>query len=152
MDLQAAVQQLLDKDAIRDTLLRYASTIDVKDWAGLRDVFTDDAVVTLVDGEPKKGKEEILAYIQHRTRRRVWQHHLLSVYHVDIHGDEAEALTYHTSHQTTEGKPDMVMVLVCRYHDRLRRVGSGWKITDKVMRLGWYEERPKLSGGDLMEP
>jgi ketosteroid isomerase-like protein len=152
MDLEATVQLLRDKDEIRETLLRYASTIDVKDWDGLRSVFTEDAVVRLVDEQPKQGVDEILGYVQHRTRRRLWQHHLLSVYHIDVRGDEADALTYHTSHQTTDGKPDTVLVLVCRYHDRLRREADGWRISEKVMRLGWHEERPRTSGGDLMEP
>jgi ketosteroid isomerase-like protein len=152
VDLEAAVQGLLDREAIRDTLLRYASTIDVKDWDGLRQVFTEDAVIRLVDQQPKQGIDEILAYIQHRTRRREWQHHLLSVYHVDIAGDDAEALTYHTSHQRTAGKPDHVLVLVARYRDRLRRTGEGWKITEKSLELGWYDERPRVSAGDLLEP
>ena len=143
MDLEATVQLLRDKDEIRETLLRYASTIDVKDWDGLRTVFTEDAVVTLADEQPKRGVDEIVGYIRHRTRRRLWQHHLLSVYHIDVHGDEAETLTYHTSHQTSEGKPDTVMVLVCRYHDRLRRAADGWRISEKVMHLGWREERPR---------
>ena len=39
------------------------------------------------------------------TEDMVWQHHLLSVYHTEIDGDTAKALTYHTSYQLAEGRP-----------------------------------------------
>jgi uncharacterized protein (TIGR02246 family) len=152
MTLEASVQELLDRESIRDTLLRYASTIDAKDWDGLRSVFADDAVITMVGGARAEGVDAIVEYIQHRCRKRLWQHHLLSVYHVDLDGDEASALTYHTSHQTSEGKPEHVLQLVARYRDRLRRDRGGWKIVEKTMELGWFEERVRVSGGDLMEP
>ena len=55
------------------------------------------------------------------------------VYHVDIDGDRASALTYHTSHQTTSVASDRVTLLVARYRDELRRVGDSWKIASKTM-------------------
>jgi uncharacterized protein (TIGR02246 family) len=152
VNLEAAVQELLDREAIRETLLRYASTIDAKDWDGLRAVFADDASITMVAGVKTKGADHIVDYIRHRCRKRLWQHHLLSVYEILIDGDEASALTYHTSHQLTEGKPEAVLLLVAKYRDRLRRNGGRWQITEKTMELGWYEERARVSGGDLMEP
>ena len=51
----------------------------------------------------------------------VWQHHLLSVYHVEVDGDDAKALVYHTSHQLFEDDPDSAKLLVGRYHNELRR-------------------------------
>ena len=151
MDIESAVKELLDRESIRDTLYRYASTIDVKDWAGLRNVFAGDAVIKMVGGARTEGADAIVEYIRQRCRKRVWQHHLLSVYHIDLDRDEASALTYHTSHQGTDGKPEHVLQLVARYRDRLRRLDGGWKIVEKTMELGWYEERLRVSGGDLMD-
>ena len=151
MNIEAAVRELLDREAIRDTLYRYASSIDVKDWAGLRSVFTSDAAITMVGGAQTQGADAIVEYIKHRCRKRGWQHHLLSVYHIDLKGDEASALTYHTSHQTTDGKPEQILQLVARYRDRLRRIDGAWKIAEKQMELGWYEERLRVSAGDLMD-
>ena len=152
MNIEASVKELLDREHIRDTLYRYASCIDVKDWEGLKGVFADEAAITMVGGAQAKGPEEIAKYIAHRCRKREWQHHLLSVYHIDIKGDEASALTYHTSHQKTAGKPEHILQLVARYRDRLRRIDGHWKIVEKNMELGWYEERLRVSGGDLMAP
>src|SRR5579859_5963108 len=152
MDVEAAVRGLLDREAIRETLYRYASTIDRKDWKGLREVFVEDAVITMVGGVRTEGAGAIVEYIERRCRKRVWQHHLLSVYEVVLDGDEARTLTYHTSHQSTEAKPEHVLQLVARYHDRLRREGDQWKIAEKHMELGWYEERLRVADGDLLQP
>jgi ketosteroid isomerase-like protein len=146
---QGAVQELLDRQRIQDTLYRYASTIDDKDFPRLRPLFVDDAVGRYGDGDPIHGADAIVAWIVDMTRDCTWQHHKLTVYHVDIDGDEARALTYHTSHQTTAADPDTVTVIVARYRDVLRRVGDGWKIADKVFEIGWVEQRSRPVPAEL---
>jgi ketosteroid isomerase-like protein len=141
MDIEATLQALVDRQQIVDTLYRYASTIDTKDFATLRSLFVDDAVGQYAGAEPIHGADAIVAWIDSMTVDRAWQHHLLNVYHVDVDGDEARTLTYHTSHQTTTADPDTVIVIVARYHDVLRKVEGTWKIADKRMDVGWMEER-----------
>jgi SnoaL-like domain len=141
MDIEATLQTVVDRQEIVDTLYRYASTIDTKNFVRLRSLFVDDAVGQYAGGEPIHGADAIVAWIDSMTVDRAWQHHFLNVYHVDIDGDDARALTYHTSHQTTTADPDTVMVIVARYRDVLRKVDGTWKIADKRMDVGWIEER-----------
>jgi 3-phenylpropionate/cinnamic acid dioxygenase small subunit len=134
------LQQVIDFHQVSQTLYRYASCVDKKDFTTLRTLLTDDAMGKY--GERSlSGADAIVHWIEDSTRDRTWQHHLLSVYHVDVTGDEATALTYHTSHQTTVADPDTVKVIVARYHDDLRKVDGVWKIANKVMEIGWREER-----------
>ena len=149
VDLEKAVQELLDRQRIQDTLYRYASTIDDRNLKELRELFVDDAVGRYGDGEPIHGADAIVAWIDEMTVDCAWQHHKLTVYHVDIEGDEAKALTYHTSHQTTKADPDVVTVIVARYRDVLRRVGDSWKIADKVFDIGWSEQRRRPVPAEL---
>ena|SRR5438445_11394062 len=137
MDRDPAVQDLLDRQAITDTLYRYASTIDRKDYEGLRTLFSDDATARYGKRNWIVGGDRIVEWIADHGRQQAWQHHLLSVYHVDIDGDTASALTYHTSHQVADGQPDTVALIVARYHDELRREGNTWKIVRKDMEVGW---------------
>jgi len=141
MDLERTVRQLLDRQQITDVLYRYASTVDTKDYASMRGLFTDDAVGKYGSADAIHGADNIIAWIDAATQDRAWQHHKLTVYHVDIDGDVAQTLTYHTSHQTTVDDPDRVIVIVARYTDALRREGETWKIYDKYMDIGWIEER-----------
>jgi ketosteroid isomerase-like protein len=138
---QSDLQELLDRQRITDTIYRYASTIDVKDYARLRETLTDDAVAQYAGADPIEGADAIVKWVDEMCVDKSWQHHMLNVYHVDIEGDEARTLVYHTSHQTTFDEPNKVVVIVARYTHILRRVGSGWKIADLRMMVGWMEER-----------
>ena len=62
------------------------------------------------------------------------------MYHVEVDGDRAKALVYHTSHQVFEADPDTAHV-VARYHDELVRTPDGWKISRLVMEILWGERR-----------
>jgi ketosteroid isomerase-like protein len=138
---ESALRELLDRQQIADTIYRYASTNDHKDYLGLRATFTDDAVAQYATADPIEGADAIVKWIEEMCVDKSWQHHMLNVYHVDIDGDEASTLVYHTSHQTTFDAPDRVLVIVARYTHKLRRDRGAWRIADLRMTVGWMEER-----------
>jgi SnoaL-like domain len=138
----ATVQAVKDRLDVADTIYRYASTIDRFDFAGTRAVLADDLWAQYGNAEPLVGGDTVAAWIAEACQPVAWQHHLLSVYHVDVEGDRAKALVYHTSYQVLKDEPDSVNVLVARYHDELTRTASGWKISKLVFEIGWGERRP----------
>ena len=80
-------------------------------------------------GQRRRGR----AWIGEAIANVVWQHHLLSVYHVEVDGDR-RALVYHTSHQVFEDDPDTAKLLVGRYDCELRRERDGWRISGSCSR------------------
>jgi len=132
---------LADRLAITDVLYRYASTIDSFDFAGTRAILHDDLWAQYGNAEPVVGGQAVADWIAGFCETCTWQHHLLSVYHVDVEGDCASALVYHTSYQGFEADPDAAQVLVARYHDELVRTPDGWKISRLVMEILWAERR-----------
>src|SRR5215211_1330107 len=128
-----AVRALQDRMEITDVLYRYASTIDRFDSEGLRSVLADDVWAQYGNAEPVSGGDAVASWIGEATANVIWQHHLLSVYHVEVDGDRARALVYHTSHQVFEDDPDTAKLLVGRYHDELRREHDGWRISRLVL-------------------
>lgn len=141
-----AVRILQDRAEITDVLYRYASTIDRFDRDGLRSVLADDIWARYGNAEPISGGDAVAAWIAEATAHVVWQHHLLSVYHVDVDGDRAGALVYHTSHQVFEDDPDTAKLLVGRYHNELRREDDGWRISRLVLEILWGEEKADAAG------
>jgi len=136
------LRQLIDRQQISDVLYRYASSVDYKDFATLRSLFTDDAHGVYTTVADLTGADEIVDWIDGMTADKSWQHHKLTVYHIDFTGpDDASTLTYHTSHQTDVGDDSSVTLIVARYRDKLRRVDGTWKITEKIMESGWVEQR-----------
>jgi ferredoxin len=139
---QEELRLLIDRQQISDVLYRYASSVDYKDFATLRSLLTDDAHGVYMTVANLTGADEIVKWIDGMTADKAWQHHKLTVYHIDFTGpDEASTLTYHTSHQTDVGDESAVTMIVARYRDKLRRVGGTWKITEKIMEPGWVEQR-----------
>jgi ketosteroid isomerase-like protein len=138
-----ALQARMD---VTDVLYRYASTIDRFDAAGLRSVLADDVWAQYGNAEPVSGGDAVAGWIGEATANVVWQHHLLSVYHVEVEGDLARALVYHTSHQVFDDAPDTAKLLVGRYHNELRREHDGWRISRLVLEILWGEEKADAAG------
>jgi ketosteroid isomerase-like protein len=140
------VRALQDRMDITDVLYRYASTIDRFDAAGLRSVLADDVWAQYGNAEPVSGGDAVAGWIGEATANVVWQHHLLSVYQVEVEGDLARALVYHTSHQVFDDAPDTAKLLVGRYHNELRREHDGWRISRLVLEILWGEEKADAAG------
>ncbi len=138
-----AIQDRLD---ITDVSYRYASTIDRFDWDGMRALLSDDLVAQYGNAEPVDGGDAVAEWIAGFCADAAWQHHLLSVYHVEVDGDHAKALIYHTSHQGFTGEPDAPKLLVGRYHNELRREAGGWKITKLELEILWGATTTDASG------
>lgn len=135
------VRGLVDRQEITDTIYRYAATIDVKDYEGLRTVFTDDVVAQYAGAPEIRGADTLVGWIREMSPTSKYQHHLLNVYDVRIEGDVSSVYAYHTSHQIDEATPDTVYVIVARYRDEVRRVDGRWLISDLRMEVGWMEQR-----------
>ena len=134
-----------DRIAIEDQLYRYASSIDSANPDALYDVLHPDLWAQYGNAEPAESADTVIGWIRDATKNCVWQHHLLSVYHVDVQGDTATALVYHTSYQKFEGDDD-VCLLVGRYHDELVRHEGTWKISRLVFEIMWGERRADAAG------
>jgi hypothetical protein len=141
MDRDPAVQALIDRQLITDTLHRYASSIDGHDFTALRSVFADDAAARYGDRDWMTGADEIVDWIAGYARLQAWQHHLVSVYHIDIDGDAARAVTYHSCHQAPLDDPGDVTTLIGQYRDELRRDGEHWRVTRREMEVSWRGSR-----------
>jgi hypothetical protein len=59
-----------DIEAIRQLKARYFRTMDTKDWAGMRKVFTDDVVLdtTEAGGSVVSGADEFMVFLQEVLR------------------------------------------------------------------------------------
>lgn len=138
---EATVQALVDRIAITDVLHTYSSAVDRFDSDGVRGALADDIWAKYGNGDPVEGGDKLASWIAEATASIIWQHHQLSVYHVEIDGDHAKTISYLTSHQVFREDPDAAAILVARYHDELKRTEDGWKISKRVMELLWGESR-----------
>jgi hypothetical protein len=142
VDDKQQLQRLVDRLDIQDLITTYATTIDIRELDTVRTCFADDARARYGQTEEwLVGGDTIVAWIDGATKDLAWQHHLISMYGVEIDGDDASALVYLLSHQQVAGTTDETRMMTSRYHNKLRRIEGRWKIQVLDLEVGYYEER-----------
>lgn len=134
---ESMLTELYARTRVTDVIQRYASTIDTKQFPALRQLFTDKARAVYNGDTELVGGDAIVEWIKGATATKTWQHHLVSVYHPEVHGSEAHALVYLISHQTDEAVPNDVLRMVSRYDMNLVKDGDTWKIDRLNLVVGW---------------
>jgi ketosteroid isomerase-like protein len=137
---------LLEKAAIRDTLLRYAAGIDRRDWDLMLSCFTEDAWTTMQGNDLGHGRDKILAYITSAASefRIVSSVHFLANMYIELAGDRATADTYGIGYlvfATDAGHTLRMRHL--RYIDELVRSADGsWLIAKRILTNDWERLTP----------
>jgi ketosteroid isomerase-like protein len=130
-----------DRWGITDTLHQYARQIDLFNFDGVRDVFTDDAVIEYGGYPVFRGGAEATAFLQKHTASTAWHQHQVSVVEMNLDGDTASTVTYFIAHAVPKADADELRINVGEYRDRLRRTIDGWKIIERHQQTGWKETR-----------
>jgi uncharacterized protein (TIGR02246 family) len=125
-----------DIEAIKQLKARYFRTMDTKDWAGFRGVFTEGVVMdtTAAGGSMVTGADEFLAFLRDVLADAVTVHH--------GHMPEIEL----TSSTTATGVWALHDIVIWpdgtrldgygHYHETYEKVGDGWRIaSSRLTRL-----------------
>lgn len=143
---EKALQQIIDKEAIRELVLLYSRAIDRKDVELLRDLYTEDATDT--HGDSFDGPADAycdfiaqaLPYMQYSGHHAC--NHLISV-----DGDEGNGEVYALAlHYIPDQKNPGQWVedfLAVRYIDNYRRCADGkWRFSKRVVTYDMHIVRP----------
>ena len=123
-----------DRFAIIAGLDRYAECLDRRDWAGLRDVFTDDVQMDFTVWQATD-LEAVRANIRSFLDGCGPSQHLLGNYRIQISGDTASSRCYcrvmHFGKDEHEGKTFESYI---EYEDDWIRTAAGWRSRKRVAR------------------
>ncbi len=129
--LKRRLQNLEDKEAIRDMLSRYALAVDLKRVEDFLNLWAPDGVF-VTDGSGTvvsiKGREEIRAYLG--SFLAIATQHLLLDYLVEVNGDTATAIGHQVITGTQEDKTRLGRCAVRRF--RFRRINGNWRIEESI--------------------
>lgn len=148
---EAALQALIDKDAIRELVLLYSRAIDRQDIDLLRDLYTEDATDT--HGDSFDGPAD--AYCDFIARSFPYMpysgHHLcnhLIAVDGNVASGEVYALAYHLIPGRDGAQQEDFMAV--RYIDNYRRCADGrWRFSKRVVTYDFKLRRP-FDGGGLL--
>ena len=154
----AAVQEMLDKQAIAEVMMTYCRALDHMDEELLRSVFHPDSqhnhgfVGPSSDpdapSEPDK-PGDFVAYALRALSRMHYTHHQLGNIFVEVDGDVAYTEAYFTAYHRMRAKDDpkagpgafdteMDLFVAGRYMDRMEKRDGVWKITRRTATNDWH--------------
>lgn len=142
------LQDLLDREAIRDCLYRYCRGIDRCDEAALRSAYWEDA--TDCHGAWNGSAAGFIDHALPRLRAGGRRVHQVSNVLIELHGDVAAVESSFIALQATAAQPTLATFLCGRYVDRFERRGGEWRVLARTVVYDWIEERtrPELTQDD----
>lgn len=148
-NLREALVRLIDKDAIRDVIARYARGVDRCDWDMVRSAYHEDAFDD--HGGYSGDVNGLLDWIRRRHVNIEQSMHLVGNCLIDFVSKEAAIVeTYCVSYQRYGdaaretiklwiGDVDLdpgeyvFATMTCRYVDRVEKRGGGWRIAKRTV-------------------
>jgi ketosteroid isomerase-like protein len=137
MDRDAALQALLDKEAIRELVNVYCRAADRHDHELMRSLYHDDAIddhgsffkglaMDFIDMLPEiQAPMEIL-------------HHNVTTHNIELHGDHAEGETYILAfHKVKTGEGSFDLLIGGRYFDKYEKRDGEWKFAHRAVVADW---------------
>lgn len=147
----AALQNLLDKEAIRELVLLYSRAIDRKDSALLRDLYTDDAIDTH-GTDYSDDVSGYVAFIESTAPFMPYSGHHVCNHLISVEGDMAEGEVYVLAVHclgAADG-PKVEDWHVVRYMDEYRRCPDGkWRFSKRFVTYDMIIARPFEGEGQL---
>jgi 3-phenylpropionate/cinnamic acid dioxygenase small subunit len=124
-------------DAIAELIYTYAERLDLGDYEGLADLFSDATVTYISPSFMSRGRAETLARYTARTRKHAdgtpRTKHVTTnlIVDVDEAAGTATARSYFTVFQQVGGQIALQPINAGRYHDRFVRVGGCWQFASR---------------------
>lgn len=145
--------ELLDREAIRDGLMRYARGVDRCDEALLNSVYWPEASDDhggFYRGSGSGFVEKALAYGREQV---VKSNHFMGNVLIELKGELADVESYVVAHEVHRGANGLYDIFVgCRYVDRWQKRGEEWRILKRSVLFDWYRVMPETGDWDRVFP
>jgi hypothetical protein len=139
--MDSALQELLDKKACEEVLLRYGRTLDWMDYPGQGSCFWPDAEIDY--GFLKSDSAGWLNKLKDIESTAVRRWHLTASSLIQVDGDHAFAESYTLSVGTTEEEGQLVNTLFGgRLMDDFEKRSDEWRIRKRLYVCDWSCQAP----------
>ena len=143
--MQDKLTELLDKQAIMETIYRYAQGIDRRDSECLSSIFTRDAVLHYGAGLYEGPASMLVAnWRAGAPSPFAMTHHQVGNILIQFDGAEhARSITYLTAaHRALRAGAWVDEIIRARYLDRLVKQGETWRFSERTLVYDWSHVAP----------
>ena len=131
-----SIDELLDREAIREAMAQYARGIDRQDADLVRDAYWPDGWDA--HGSHEGTPEEFVAFVQ-RNWPQFRMQHIFGQHHIELMGARAHVETHFVAHHRLLDS-GVEYVLGGRYNDRFEKRDGMWKVRHRVVVFDWRKQ------------
>ena len=144
-DKASVSQEERDVEAVKAVMLRYAWSLDTKDWERLETCFTDDIVFEASDMGRHVGARNLIEKFQTRVVRVPVRRHAIYNPYVRVEGDTAEFTSYLFNTRMRPRAPGGEFFMAGGYYrNSFVRTVEGWKMSALKWHGFFAEGNPRL--------
>jgi hypothetical protein len=137
----AALQEVIDKSALKDLVLKYCRACDRRDYGLLRTLYHDDAIDD--HGDMFCGSaDDFVAWLPSVLESFEATVHSISNALFVVDGDKAEGELYTLAYHRTRSPDAQEIVIGGRYLDRYERRDGAWRFIHRSLACDWCDVRP----------
>lgn len=141
MASDAAVRDLVDREAIRQVLVRYCRAVDRRDEERLRSVYHPDAVHE--HGAYRMNGHEFATVIVESIAQYTCTTHFLTNATIELERPLAHVESYVLAvHRFERAGAERALTLALRYLDRFEWRDQAWRIAERVAVHDWSRDEP----------
>jgi len=139
MSRDAALQELLDRSAVRDVVYTYARGVDRKDIAMVASCFGPECAYEGALG--RTTARDALARLEERWVQYDATMHFMGNCLIELDGDVARSETYCVAyHRRTVGGTQKDFTVAVRYCDEMARTDGRWRIRRRQVFTVWTRD------------
>jgi len=141
-----SLQEISDRLEIQDLFTRYSYAIDERNWDGLDEVFTPDAMIDYSESGGAKGSfAQIKAWLPTALERFPSYQHMVATSQLKLDGDSATSRTILFNPMVYEAEGvQQVFFIGLWYRDRLVRTPQGWRIAERYEEMAYAHNAPQM--------
>lgn len=122
------MSELEDRYDIAQVIIRYATSVDQRDFTRYGSCFTHDVFVSGFGSKDVSGRENWVDFVRSALEVYLGTHHQITNQEVTVDGDRGHLRSYVQATHVLVSNPDLLMILWAVYDDEMVRTSEGWQI------------------------
>jgi hypothetical protein len=147
-DLESRIQLLEDRALISEQVIRYALSVDRRDWAMFRECFTDPVYIDHSENgltARDYPRDDFVAIVREAVSGFATTQHLSPNHVMEFDPSDPNRATCYSSMYAQHYRPGdedgSLVLLRGSYTNHMLRTSNGWRIARQIQHIGWFERR-----------
>ena len=147
-DLERRIRQLEDRALISERVIKYALSVDRRDWKMFGECFTDPVYIDHSENglvAREYARDDFVAIVREAVSSFAATQHLSPNHVIEFDPSDPDTATCYSSMYAQHYRPGdedgSLVLLRGSYTNQMVRTSDGWRIARQIQHFGWSERR-----------